>query len=185
MADLDAYKDKVIAFEAVKASDTSRLVTRQPLRPINSQELPASRGSSCKSVGIQPSFDGSSDENHAAPSAMSDDSLHSSGAMHGQPLQLGTQSDINSHSPSPDPISQAPRSHSNTPGSTFGSSTFPLPWIQSGLTPNLGATTPLSTSDHSGGSVNMAGFECYYASWRDRIQVSYPDYDDGTYNLVF
>lgn len=33
MGDLDTYKDKVIVFEAVRVSDTSRLVTRQPLQP--------------------------------------------------------------------------------------------------------------------------------------------------------
>lgn len=35
MADLDTYKDKVIVFEAIKASDSSRVLTRQPLQPSN------------------------------------------------------------------------------------------------------------------------------------------------------
>jgi len=38
MAELDSYDDKIITFEAVKASDSGRLVTtRQPLQPKNTQ----------------------------------------------------------------------------------------------------------------------------------------------------
>ena len=64
MADLDTYNDMVIVFEAVRASDTSRLVTRQPLQPTNTQLLASPRLSPHKSAGFKPSFDSTLDENH-------------------------------------------------------------------------------------------------------------------------
>lgn len=40
LGELDSYNDKVVAFEAVKASDSGRMVSsRQPLQPKNSQPL--------------------------------------------------------------------------------------------------------------------------------------------------
>lgn len=128
MADLDTYMDKVIVFEAIKASDASHQVTRQPLQPTNAQIPSPTRRSSHKAADIKPSLDGASDENHT------------------------------------------PLSHSA---------------VRNRLTPHSGATSPLSTSDHAGGSVDMAGFDRYYADLHDRIQVSYPDYSDGTHILVF
>ncbi|KAF6221297.1 hypothetical protein HO133_002152 [Letharia lupina] len=122
MADLDTYMDKVIVFEAIKASDASHQVTRQPLQPTNAQIPSPTRRSSHKAADIKPSLDGASDENHT------------------------------------------PLSHSA---------------VRNRLTPHSGATSPLSTSDHAGGSVDMAGFDRYYADLHDRIQVSYPDYSDG------
>lgn len=137
MGDLDTYRDKIIVFEAVKASDTSRLVTRQPLQPTTAQIFSPPGGSSRKFA----SFDGASDENTTPVSAILHDALQPSRATHGQ--------------------------------------------VRSRLTPEMGATTPLSTSDHTGGTADMSGFDQYYASWRDRIQVSYPDYDDGMHVFAF
>ncbi|CAF9943183.1 MAG: hypothetical protein ALECFALPRED_010769, partial [Alectoria fallacina] len=176
MADLDTYKDKVIVFEAIKASDTGRLVTRQPLQPANTQLFSPPRGFSHKSAGIKPSFDGASDENQIPSSAMSYGSLHPSKAMHGQALHPSTN--ILTPSPSSELMSRAPGSNSHTPSSTFRSSTLPHSSV-SRMTPHSGATNPLSTSDHAVSSVDMAGFDRYFASWQDRIRVSYPDYDDG------
>lgn len=96
MADLDTYKDKVIVFEAVRASDTTRLVTRQPLQPTNTQLLSPRKAVSDKSAGIKPSFDGAVDENGTF-----------------SPKWL------------PDRISQAPRSHSQTSASTVQPLTLP------------------------------------------------------------
>lgn len=183
MADLDTYEDKVIVFEAVKASDASRVVTRQPLQPTNTQLL-SPKGSLHKSTRIKPSFDSASDENHIPPPSTSYGSLHSSRGMHGQALHPGTRSNIHSPPPSSGRMSQASRSNSHTPGSTFRSSTLSHSSVGSRINPHIGATTPASTSDRAVGSVDMAGFDRYYASWRDRIQVSYPDYDDGTHALV-
>ena len=46
MSELDTYRDRVIAFEAVKATDASRLVsTRQPLQPKSPQALSPSSDS--------------------------------------------------------------------------------------------------------------------------------------------
>lgn len=174
MADLDTYKDKVIVFEAVKASGTSRLVTRQPLQSTNTQILSSPRGSSRKPTGVKPSFDGPADENHIPPSAMSYSSLLPSKDMYTQASHPGTQSNIHALSLS-----------SHTSGSKFRSSTLPQSSVRSRLTPHSGATTPSSTSDHAIGSVDLAGFDRYYASWHDRIQVSYPDYNDGMHVLIF
>ena len=167
MADLDTYKDKVIVFEAVRASDTSRLVTRQPLQPTNTQLLSSPRVSPHKSAGFKPSFDGTLDENHRG--------------MHGQTQHTGTQLNINSV---PDRISQAPRSLSQNSSSAFSSSMTPHMSVRSLSTPQSGATVPLSPSYHAGGDVETAGFARYCANWRDRIQASHPDYDESTYILV-
>lgn len=183
MADLDTYKDKIIVFEAVKASDTSRVFTRQrqPLQPTNAQLLSLPKGSSHEPVDIKQSFDGASDENHTPTSAMPCGSLHPSRAMHGQALHSsGAQSNSYPLSPLSDRMSQAPTPHSHASGSTFQPSKRPHSSVRSHLTSHSGAT-----SDHADGSVNMAGFDRYYAIWHDRVQVSYPDYDESTHIRVF
>lgn len=185
MADLDTYMDKVIVFEAIKASDASHQVTRQPLQPSNAQILSPTRRSSHKAADIKSSLDGASDENHTPPSAMSYGSLHSTRSLHGQALHPGTESNTHPVSPLPDRMSPASRSHSHAAGSTFRPSTLSHSAVRNRLTPHSGATSPLSTSDHAGGIVDMAGFDRYYADLHDRIQVSYPDYSDGTHILVF
>lgn len=181
MGDLDTYKDKIIVFESVKASDTSRLVTRQPLDPINTQ---TSSPVVQKPAGIKPSFESASDENHTPPSAMSCRSFIPSRAMHGQVLHPGTESNTHSLPPSSDQLSQASRSHSHISGPTFRSSTLSHSPVGSQLTPHSDATTPLLASDHTVGSVHMAAFERYRTHWRDRVQVSYPDYNEGTHVFV-
>lgn len=184
MADLDTYKDKVIVFEAVKVSDTSRLITRQPLRPTNTQLLSPPSGSLHKSAGIKPILDGASDENITPSPAMPYGSLHQSRAMHGQALYAGTWSNTHSLSPS-GRMPQVPHSNSHTSGSTFRSSTLPHSSVRGDVTPHSRATTPLSTSNHAFENVDMAGFDRYHASWHDRLQVSYPGHDDGTHVLVY
>ena len=166
MADLDTYKDKVIVFEAVKASDANRLATRQPLQPTNTQIPSSPRASSHKPAGIKPGLDGTLDENNVRP-------------------YVGTQSNTHSLPRSLDRISQPSRVGSHFPGSTCQSSTLPQASVNSRLTPHSGTTTPLSASDHASGSVDMAGFDRYYASWHDRVKVSYPDYQEGRYILLF
>ena len=133
MADLDTYNDKVIAFEAVRASDTSRLGTRQPLQPTNTQIPSSPRKFPHKPASIKPSFDSASDEN-------------------------GTRSNTHSLPRSPDRISLASRSHSQT-----------------SILPQS------STSDRAGGDIDMAGFARYCANYRDRVQASHPKYNEGTY----
>ena len=183
MADLDTYKDKVIVFEAVKASDTSRLATRQPLKTTtNTHVLSPPKENSYKPVDIKASLESASDENHDPPSAMSRGSLHPSKVM---PGYSGSQSNIHSPSPLSDRMPQSPLFHPHTSGSTFRSSNVPHASVRSRLTPHSRDTTPLSTSDHASGSVDMAGFDRYCASWHDRLQVSYLDYDDGTHALGF
>ena len=164
MADLDIYKDKVIVFEAVRASDTSRLATRQPLQPTNTQLLYSPTLSPHKSAGFKAGFDSTLDENHRA--------------MHGQNPHMGTQSNIHSV---PDRTSQASHSLSQNPSSAISSSMTPHMSAR-GL--STGATVPLPPSNHAGGNVDTAGFARYCANWRDRIQASHPDYDDSTYVLV-
>ena len=167
MADLDIYKDKVIVFEAVRVSDTSRLLTRQPLQPTNTQLLSSPRLSPHKSAGFKPSSDSTLDENHRA--------------MHGQTLHTDAQSNVHSV---PDRTSQASRSLSQNSSSAFSSSITPHFSVRSLSTPQSGATTPLSPSNHTDKDVDTAGFARYYALWRDRFQVSHPDYDDSTCILV-
>ena len=161
MADLDIYKDKIIVFEAVKASDTSRLATRQPLQPTNAQ-ISSPGLSPHKPVGMKSSydqsFDGATGENHTYPSATPYDSLLSTGAVHGQASHAGTQSNIRCSSP---------------PSST------------SSLTPLSETSLSSSASDQAKPSVNVAGFDQYYASLHDRVQASNPDYNDGTRVLAF
>ena len=154
MNDLDTYKDKFIVFEAVKASDTTRLTNRQPLQPINTQII-SPRHSPRKSAGTNPSYDGVSDENHKAPSAISFSSLHS-----GKSIQPGTQS--NTHTSDP-PFRSSTLSHSSVKGKKI------FPWDE----------TALSTSNDAGGGIDMTGFDRYYSNWHDRIKVSFPDYNDG------
>ena len=165
MADLDTYNDKVIVFEAVRASDTSRLVTRQPLQPTNTQLLSSPRLSPHKAAGFKPSFDSTSDENQRG--------------MHTQ--HTGTQINIKSV---PDRMSQAPPSLSQNASSAFSSSMNSHMSVRSLSTPQSGATVPLSPSNHAGGDADTAGFASYCANWRDRIQASHPNYDDSTYILV-
>ena len=162
MADLDTYHDKVIVFEAVRASDTSRLFTRQPLQPTNTQMPSSPRVSSPKPDGVKPSFHGTLDENFRA--------------MHGQTLHTGTHANVHSIPQSPGPISQIPRSRSQTSSSAFQPSILSHSSIKSRSTPHSGATTPLSTSDHASGDVHMAGSARYDPNGRDRVQASYPDY---------
>ena len=167
MADLDIYKDKVIVFEAVRASDTGRLITRQPLQPTNTQLLYSPRLSPYKPAGFKPSFDSTLDENHRA--------------MHGQTPHTGTQSNIHSV---PDRTSQVSRSPSQNSSSAISSSITPQMSVRGLSTPQSGATVSLSPSNYAGGSVDTAGFARYCADWRDRIQASHPNYDDSTYILV-
>ena len=186
MADLDTYKDKIIVFEAVKASESSRLATRQPLQPTNTQISSPTQ----KPAVIKPSFDGTSDgasdENYTPPSAMSYPSFQPSRVMHAQVLHPGIQSSNHSLPPASDDLSQPSPSHSHTPGDTFRhSTTLPHSSVGSRLTPHSEATTPLSASDHAVGSVSMADFDRYYNSWHDRFQVSYPDYNDGMHVFIF
>ena len=161
MADLDTYKDKIIVFEAIKASDTNRLITRQPLRPTNTQ-ISSPGLSSHKAVSMKPSydpsFDGALGENDTQPSATPSNSLHSTGAVHGQALHIGTQPSMRSSSLSS--VSSRSTHHSE----------FPI---------------PSSASDQVKPSVNIAGFDQYYASLHERVQASNPDYNDGTGILAF
>lgn len=176
MGDLDTYKDKVIVFEAVKASDTSRLVTRQPLQPTNTQ-LPASpKVPLTKPASIKPSFDGALDENDTQQSTMPHGSLPPNVAVHGHRPYAGTQSSNNVLPQWPGPISQAPRPYSHTPGLTYQP---PYSAVDTGFTPHSGATIPVSTSNHAGGSVNMADFDRYCNSWRRSVQACHPSYTDG------
>lgn len=167
MADLDTYKDKVIVFEAVKTSDTSRLATRQPLQPTNTQLPSSPKLSPHKSANFKPSFNSTLDENHRA--------------IHGQNLHLGPQSN---HHSVPDRTSQAPPSLSPHSSSAFPSSMTPHSSARSISTSQSGATTPLSPSNHASGDVDMAGFARYHANWRNKIQMSHPDFDDSMYILV-
>ena len=184
MGDLDSYKDKVIVFEAVKTSDSSRLITRQPLRPSNTQLPSSPRSSSQKPAGVKASLDGPADENHNPSSAMPYSSLPPSRAISGQALHPGTQSNGHKLPPSSDRRSQTPRSPSHSSSSGFRSSTLPHSSVRSRLTPHSGATTPSLTYDHAVGSVNMTDFERYCATWRDRTRVSYPGYNDGMYVII-
>lgn len=179
MGDLDVYKDKVIVFEAVKTSDTGRLITRQPLQPTNTQLL-SPNGSSPELTSIKGSIDRAADEN-VTPSDMSHGSFPPSKAVHGQALHPGTQSNAQPLSPSLGRVSDAPSSNPHTSGSTFRPSTLQHSSARSSTTPHPGAATPLSTSDDAGGSVNMAGFDRFYDNWYDRTLVSYPDYNYGTH----
>ena len=162
MADLDIFKDKVIVFEAVRASDTSRPVTRQPLQPTNTQLLSSPRLSPHKAAGFKPSFDSTLDENQRG--------------MHGQTQHPGTQIIVNSI---PDRISQAPPSLSQKSSSAFSSSMTPHMSLRSLSTPQSGATVPLSPSNYAGGDADTGGFAQYCANF-DRIRASHPDYDDST-----
>ena len=185
MGDLDSYKDKVIVFEAVKTSDSSRLITRQPLRPSNTQ-LPASpHSSSQKSTAVKASLDGPADENHDPSSAMPYNSLTPGTAIHGQALRPGTQSNGHRIPPSSDRRSQTPRSPSYSSSSGFRPSTLPHSSVTSRLTPHSRATTPSLTHDQAVGSVNMTDFERYCATWRDRIRVSNPGYNSSMYVIIF
>lgn len=177
MADFDTYKDKIIVFEAVKASDTSRLVTRQPLRPTNNQLPSSPRASSHKSVDIKPSTDGASDENHNPPLATPYDSLLSSRAMYGQALSAVTQP--NGHS-----LPYSPGRNSHNSASTPPPSAARPPSTKSHLTPYSSATNPLSTSNSPSRSVDMAGFDRYYANLHDKIQAKLPGFNDSAYILT-
>ena len=42
----------------------------------------------------------------------------------------------------------------------------------------------MSTSDHTSGNVDMAGFDRYYADWHGKIEALNPNHNDGTYILV-
>ena len=137
-------------FEAVGASDTNRLVTRQPLQPKNSQL----RTSSHEPVDTKQSFDGAADENRAPSPNMLYHPIHQSRAMHGQALHPDTPSNIHPLSPSLGRASEASHSKSNTSGSTFRSSTLPHSPVKSRMTPYSGAPTPLSTSDRTEGTVS-------------------------------
>lgn len=183
MADLDTYEDQVIVFEAVKTSDSSRLVSRLPLQPSNTQLLSPPGGSSRKPVSLKPNFDGASDENHI--SAMSHGSLPPSRAMHGQTLFSGAQSKTQPLSPSLDRMSQAPLSQSHPSGLSFRSTTLPHSSVGGPLIPHSGTTTPSSKSAHADGSVDMAGFDWWIANVHDRVKVLEPDLDDSTHVLVF
>ena len=185
MGDLDSYKDKVIVFEAVKTSDSNRLITRQPLRPSNTQLPSSARSSSPKSAAVKASLDGPADENHNPSSAMPHNSLSPSKAIHGQALRPGTQSNGHKLSPLSVRRSQTPRSPSHSSSSGYRSSTLPHSSVRSRLTPHSGATTPSLTHDHAVGSVNTIGFERYCATWRDRIRVSHPGYDNGMNVIIF
>lgn len=147
MGDLDIYQDKVIVFEAIRASDTSRLVTRQPLQPkstqLRSPHVPAD---------TKQSFDGVSDENRIPSPAMPYHSLYQSRTM--QTLHPSTQSNIHSLSSSLGRTSEAPYSNSHTLGSASRSAILPHSPVGSRMTPYSGATTPLSTSDRAEGTAS-------------------------------
>ena len=179
MGDLDGYKDKVIVFEAVKTSDSSRLIARQPLRPSNTQLPSSPKSSTQKSTAVKASLDGPADENHNPLSALPYDSLPPSRAIYGQASRPGTQSNGPKIPPLSDRASQTPRSPSHSSSSGFRPSTLPHSSARSRLTPHLRATTPPSTYDQAAGSVNVANFERYCATWRDRVQVSNPRYNNG------
>ena len=167
MADLDTYNDKVIVFEAVSASDTSRLVTRQPLQPTNTQLLASPRLPLHKSPSSKSSFDPTLDENRRG--------------MHRQTQHTGTQSNIK---PVPEPMTQAPHSLSQNSSSVVSSSITPHMTVRSLSTPQSGVTVSLSPSDYAGRDVDAAGFTRYCAKWRERIQGSHPEYNDSTYILA-
>ena len=185
MGDLDSYKDKVIVFEAVKTSDSSRLITRQPLRPSNTQLPSSPHNSSQKSTAVKASLDGPADENHNPLSAMPNNSLPPTRDIHGQALRPGTQHNGHRIPPSSDRRSQTPRSPSHSSSSGFRSSTLPHSSVKSRLTPYLRATTPSMTYDQAVGKVDKADFERYCASWGDRVRVSNPGYNDGTQVIIF
>ena len=161
MADLDTYKDKIIVFEAIKASDTARLATRQPLQPTNTQ-ISSPRLSSHKNIDMKPSYDPSYDgtlsENPTHPPATSHDSLHSTGTIRGQASHADTQSKVRCSPPSS--ASSRSISHSEAP-------------------------IPSSAADQAKPCVNIAGFDQYYASLHDRVQASNPEYNEGTRILAF
>ena len=183
MADLDTYKDKVIVFEAVKASDSSRVLTRQPLQPSNTQLHSHATGPS-HAADIKQSLDGASDENDVPKSAMSYGPLHPSRAMHGQAPHAGAQSNSHPLSPSSDRMSQASPSHSHASGSMFASPIISHSSVKSPLISHSGGATSNPTSDHADGSVNMTGFNRYHEAWHDRVRVSYPDYNESMHILV-
>ncbi len=183
MADLDTYKDKVIVFEAIKASDSSRVLTRQPLQPSNTQ-LHSHATEPSHAADIKQGLDGASDENNIPKSAMLYGSLHPSRAMHGPAPHPGAQSNSHPLSPSSDRMFQAPPSHSHASGSIFASSKLPRSSVESHLISHSGGATPNPTSDHADGSVNMTGFDGYHDAWHDRIRVSYPDYNESVHTLV-
>ena len=185
MGDLDSYKDKVIVFEAVKTSDSSRLTTRQPLRPSNTQLPSSPHNSSQKSTAVKASLDGPADENHDPLSAMPKNSQPPSRGIHGQALRPGTQSNGHRIPPSLDRRSQTPRSPSHSSSSGFRPSTLPHSSARSRLTPHLRATAPSMTYDQSVGKFDKTDFERYCASWGDRVRVSNPGYNDGIYVINF
>ena len=122
MAELDTYKDKVIVFEAIKTSDTSRLVTRQPLQPTNTQIPSSPRPSSNKSTSIKAGLEGDRNENGTRPVAMP------------------------SAPWSPDRISKSPRSLSQTSGVTSQASALPHSSVSNRFTPH--PANHAASSDH-------------------------------------
>ena len=157
MADLDAYKDKIIVFEAIRVSDTTRLASRQPLQPTNTQ-ISSPRLSSHKTIDMKPSYDGALSENATHPPATPRHSLYSTGTIHGQASHANTPSKVRCSPPSS--ASSRSTSHSEAP-------------------------IPSSAADQARPCVNIAGFDQYYASLHDRVQASNPDYNDGTRILAF
>ena len=154
MADLDAYKDKVIVFEAVKTSETNRLATRQPLQPTNTQMPSSPRLFSHKPASIKTSIDGVVDENNTQISGR---------AVHGQSPHAAARSNFLSSPRSPDHVRQAPGPPSHASGSTFQSSTLPHSSVKINSSPHSDATASSSTSENASGSVSMTGFDRYHA----------------------
>ncbi len=206
MHDLDTYNDRLIAFEAVKASDASRLLApRQALQNKSNQTLsPPPKQSSALDidgkVSVRPSPGSGSEftnktvtgiENHAVGYENRQSQLHAPGgppvpshqsASH-VPLAK-TRSPSTSHRSSP-AVQAVPRPS----GTNYRSGSSGTDSLLSGISYNpLAAQRPMPLTHSSSPSATpdqqfptSAGFHRFYETISDRVRASFPSYTEGKY----
>ena len=206
IADLNTYRDQVIVFEAVKASDDSGLNNRQPLQPTNNQVLSPSQKkqeSSRSMENVKPSLLGlytqasnSRDENHRFQQDLHPQQAYAAGAQHIPANNISPYASPYTHTPSPTASHRSlPASHvAMQPPTQAYRVTSPA---MQRHCPTTSASLPhqsRSTSNHSShrnskmspSSMSPSdtestqnGFNLFCQHNREKFGIRYPDHTEG------
>lgn len=155
MSDFDTYHDQVIVFEAVKASDVSRLVPREPLQPKANQTFSPTP------------------QNHTQGMDGTDD-IKSSSNLAAQPLNgftIQDKSQENSAHRIRNTLSRLPTMGYGPPSNRPMSPGQDSVSLHSSHLSRLSKTP--STLDQNPRSAGVTGFDRFYESLIDRFRVSY------------
>lgn len=184
MSELDTYRDRIVAFEAVKAMDTGRLVTtRQPLQPKSPRTLSGS-SEKHRTQSLNAMMDAKPPLSGGIQTA-NQDMAHDENQTHPPSAHMQTPGDHASYAASLRPQSHPLSPSARKPKSEARDIKCASPGIRNRPPAGRNPMSPVQTSPipavlgQSVQDVGTAGFDRFYDARNNLIRRSWPNLTEG------